>query len=41
MRKLIFACLAIMLASAALSGCKVEGEVDPDGNVSYNGVLPR
>ena len=29
------------LASAALAGCRAEAEVDPDGKVSYNRVLPR
>ena len=41
MRKLLMTCLAIAFASAALVGCKVEGEVDPDGDVSSNVVLPR
>jgi hypothetical protein len=39
MRKLIFTCLALLLASPALSGCKVEGEIDPDGKVTYNSVM--
>ena len=41
MRKLILASLALVLVSAVLGGCKVGGEVDPDGNVSYNGAAAR
>lgn len=41
MRKLVLACLALALASAALSGCRASAEVDPDGEVSYNRVVPR
>ncbi len=41
MRKTILTCVLLVLASAAVGGCRVGGEVDPDGDVSYNGVLPR
>ena len=41
MRKLLMTCFALALGSAALVGCRVEGEVDPDGDVSSNVVLPR
>jgi hypothetical protein len=41
MRKLLMTCLALALGSAALVGCRVEGEIDPDGDVSSNVALPR
>jgi hypothetical protein len=41
MRKLFLACLALALTSAFVGGCKVEGEVDPDGHVSSNVALPQ
>lgn len=41
MRKILLACFSIALLSAALTGCRASGEIDPDGNVSHQGVLPR
>ena len=41
MKKLLLVCCAAMLSCAALAGCRAEAEVDPDGKVSYNRVLPR
>ena len=41
MRKLIWASFALVFASAVLVGCRAEAEVDPDGEVSYNGVVAR
>lgn len=39
--KLLLACFAVALASAALVGCRAEAEIDPDGKVSYHRALPR
>ena len=33
--------LALAMFTTALVGCKAEGEVDPDGDVSYIGAVPR
>jgi hypothetical protein len=41
MKKMIFACLALMFAASVMAGCKASGEVDPDGDVSYIGAVPR
>jgi hypothetical protein len=41
MKKLLLACLALAFASAVVGGCKAEGEIDPDGNVSHHFVAPR
>ena len=41
MKKLMLTCLVLALTSALLGGCRVGGEIDPDGSVSYNGASPR
>lgn len=41
MNKLFLVCFALALASAALAGCRAEGELDPAGGVSYNGAGAR
>jgi hypothetical protein len=41
MRKLLLTCVALTFASLALAGCRMSGEIDPDGDVSSNVVLPR
>ena len=42
MKKLLLACLVMALTSAAfVGGCRVGGEIDPDGDVSYNGGVAR
>jgi hypothetical protein len=41
MRKLLLVCFTLALASAALAGCRAEGEIDPAGGVSYNGPAAR
>ena len=41
MKKLVIACVALVLASAAIGGCRVGGEIDTDGDVSYPGGLAR
>ena len=41
MKKAYLACLTLVLALTAFAGCRAEAEIDPDGKVSYNQVLPR
>ena len=41
MRKLILTCAMLAMASAALVGCRAEGEVDPDGRVASPVRLAR
>ena len=41
MRKMIVSCFALALLGALIGGCKVEGEVDPDGHVTSNVALPQ
>ena len=41
MKKMIFACLALVFAASVMAGCRAEGELDPDGDVSYTGAVAR
>lgn len=39
MKKMIFACLALVFAASVLTGCKAEGKIDPDGHVTSSGLV--
>lgn len=41
MRKPILFCCALVMACVCVIGCKVKGEVEPDGHVSSGVALPQ
>ena len=41
MNKTLATVIALALALAFVTGCRVEGEVDPDGSVSSAGLVAR
>ena len=41
MRNLLLTCVMALVTAAALTGCRAEVEVDPDGSVSYNPAQSR